>query len=111
MVEAAAADKTKGTDRRDNSILSSVVVWTAGSVPAAIRHLSAAKRLAFPKYRSWSRMHYDMLTVDDHVHPANAVYPSGSLPNRWSSAGGFQVQIDIGSTGQPATNTWISPTL
>ena len=48
-------------------------------------------------------MYYDTLTVDGVVHPVNAVYPAGALPNGWSSAVGFQVQIDIGSTGQGVT--------
>jgi hypothetical protein len=48
-------------------------------------------------------MYYDTLTVDGVVHPVNAVYPAGTLPNGWSSAVGFQVQIDIGLTGQPVT--------
>jgi hypothetical protein len=46
-------------------------------------------------------MYYDTLTVDNHVHSVNAKYPAGPLPNGWSSAVGFQVQIDIGSTGAP----------
>ena len=48
-------------------------------------------------------MYYDTLTVDGHVNPVNAVYPAGSLPNGWSSAVGFQVQIDIGPTGSGVT--------
>jgi hypothetical protein len=47
--------------------------------------------------------YYDTLTLDGVVHPVNAVYPAGPLPNGWSSAVGFQVQIDIGATGSPAT--------
>jgi hypothetical protein len=46
-------------------------------------------------------MYYDTLTLDGVVHPVNAVYPAGPLPNGWSSAVGFQVQIDIGATGSP----------
>jgi hypothetical protein len=48
-------------------------------------------------------MYYDTLTVDGVVHPVNAKYPAGPLPGGWSSAVGFQVQIDIGTTGQPVT--------
>jgi hypothetical protein len=48
-------------------------------------------------------MYYDTLTVDGVVHPVNAKYPAGPLPAGWSSAVGFQVQIDIGTTGQPVT--------
>jgi len=48
-------------------------------------------------------MYYDTLTLDGVVHPVNAVYPAGPLPNGWSSAVGFQVQIDIGATGSPVT--------
>jgi len=48
-------------------------------------------------------MYYDTLTLDGAVHPVNAVYPAGPLPNGWSSAVGFQVQIDIGATGSPVT--------
>src|SRR5580658_5001276 len=48
-------------------------------------------------------MYYDTLTLDGVVHPVNAVYPAGPLPNGWSSAVGFQVQIDIGTTGSPVT--------
>lgn len=48
-------------------------------------------------------MYYDTLTVDGVVYPVNAVYPAGPLPSGWSSAVGFQAQIDIGSTGQPVT--------
>jgi hypothetical protein len=48
-------------------------------------------------------MYYDTLTVDDVVHPVNVKYPAGPLPGGWSSAVGFQVQIDIGATGSPVT--------
>jgi hypothetical protein len=48
-------------------------------------------------------MYYDTLTLDGVVHPVNAAYPAGPLPNGWSSAVGFQVQIDIGATGSPVT--------
>lgn len=48
-------------------------------------------------------MYYDTLTVDKVVYPVNAMYPAGPLPNGWSSAVGFQVQIDIGSISQPVT--------
>jgi hypothetical protein len=48
-------------------------------------------------------MYYDSLTVDNVVHPVNAKYPAGSLPGGWTSAVGFQVQVDIGSTGRNAT--------
>jgi hypothetical protein len=48
-------------------------------------------------------MYYDTLTVNGVVHPVNAVYPAGSLPKGWSSAVGFQVQIDIGATSRDVT--------
>ena len=48
-------------------------------------------------------MYYDTLTVDHHVHAVNARYPAGPLPQGWSSAVGFQVQIDIGLTKAPVT--------
>lgn len=48
-------------------------------------------------------MYYDTLTVDGVVHPVNVKYPAGHLPGGWSSAVGFQVQIDIGATGSPVT--------
>jgi hypothetical protein len=48
-------------------------------------------------------MYYDTLTVDGVVHAVNATYPAGSLPHGWSSAVGFQVQIDIGRTSTPVT--------
>src|ERR1022692_418319 len=48
-------------------------------------------------------MYYDTLTVDNVVNPINAMYPAGPLPIEWSSAVGFQVQIDIGSTVLPVT--------
>jgi hypothetical protein len=48
-------------------------------------------------------MYYDTLTVDDVVHPVNVRYPAGFLPHGWSSAVGFQVQIDIGLTARPVT--------
>jgi hypothetical protein len=43
------------------------------------------------------------LTVDNVVHPVNTKYPAGPLPKGWSSAVGFQVQIDIGQTGSNVT--------
>jgi hypothetical protein len=48
-------------------------------------------------------MYYDTLTVDGTVHPVNVKYPAGRLPGGWSSAVGFQVQIDIGATGPDVT--------
>jgi hypothetical protein len=48
-------------------------------------------------------MYYDTLTVDTVAYPINTMYPAGPLPNGWSSAVGFQVQIDIGSTVLPVT--------
>ena len=48
-------------------------------------------------------MYYDTLTVDAVPFPINKMYPAGPLPNGWSSAVGFQVQIDIGSTVLPVT--------
>jgi len=48
-------------------------------------------------------MYYDTLTVDHHVYAVNAKYPAGRLPGGWSSAVGFQVQIDIGLTKAPVT--------
>jgi hypothetical protein len=48
-------------------------------------------------------MYYDTVTVDGVVHPVNVKYPAGHLPGGWSSAVGFQVQIDIGATGSPVT--------
>jgi hypothetical protein len=48
-------------------------------------------------------MYYDTLTVDKTVHNVNVKYPAGHLPGGWSSAVGFQVQIDIGATGSPVT--------
>jgi hypothetical protein len=48
-------------------------------------------------------MHYDRFTVNNVVYAVNVAYPAGHLPNGWSSANGFQVQIDIGSTNQDVT--------
>jgi hypothetical protein len=48
-------------------------------------------------------MYYDTLTVDGVVHPVNVKYPAGRLPGGWSSAVGFQVQIDIGTTKSNVT--------
>jgi hypothetical protein len=48
-------------------------------------------------------MHYDRLTVNNVVYAVNVAYPAGHLPNGWSSANGFQVQIDIGATNQDVT--------
>jgi hypothetical protein len=48
-------------------------------------------------------MYYDMLTVDGVPYPVNLKYPAGPLPGGWSRAVGFQVQIDIGTIGQPVT--------
>jgi hypothetical protein len=48
-------------------------------------------------------MYYDTLTVDGVPHAVNVKYPAGPLPNGWTSAVGFQVQIDIGQTGSPVT--------
>jgi hypothetical protein len=48
-------------------------------------------------------MYYDTLTVDRTVYPVNAKYPAGHLPGGWSSAVGFQVQIDIGTTKSDVT--------
>jgi hypothetical protein len=48
-------------------------------------------------------MYYDTLIVDGTVYPVNVKYPAGHLPGGWSSSVGFQVQIDIGTTGSPAT--------
>jgi len=41
--------------------------------------------------------------VNNVVYAVNVAYPAGHLPNGWSSANGFQVQIDIGSTNQDVT--------
>jgi YD repeat-containing protein len=49
------------------------------------------------------RMYYDSLTVNGVLHVVNVKYPGGHLPHGWSSANGFQVQIDIGSTKQDIT--------
>jgi hypothetical protein len=48
-------------------------------------------------------MYYDSLTVNGVLHVVNVKYPGGHLPHGWSSANGFQVQIDIGSTKQDIT--------
>lgn len=48
-------------------------------------------------------MYYDSLTVNGVLHVVNVKYPAGHLPHGWSSANGFQVQIDIGSTKQDVT--------
>ncbi len=48
-------------------------------------------------------MYYDTLTVDGVPHNINAMYPAGSMPGGWSSAVGFQFQIDIGKTSQHVT--------
>lgn len=48
-------------------------------------------------------MYYDRLTVNDTVYWVHAKYPAGHLPHNWSSANGFQVQINIGLTNQNVT--------
>jgi hypothetical protein len=48
-------------------------------------------------------MYYDTLVVDGTMYAVNMKYPAGHLPGGWSSSVGFQVQIDIGATGSPAT--------
>ena len=48
-------------------------------------------------------MYYDSVTIDGDEHPVNAKYPAGHLPHGWSSAVGFQFQIDIGDVSSPVT--------
>jgi len=48
-------------------------------------------------------MYYDSLTVNGVIYAVDVKYPAGPLPRGWSSANGFQVQIDIGRTDQDVT--------
>jgi hypothetical protein len=48
-------------------------------------------------------MYYDSLAINGVVYAVRVKYPAGHLPKGWSSANGFQVQIDIGSTNQDVT--------
>jgi hypothetical protein len=52
-------------------------------------------------------MYYDTLTVDSKVYPVNVKYPAGRLPGGWSSAVGFQVQIDIGKGAQATIDEYV----
>lgn len=42
-------------------------------------------------------MYYDTLTIDGTAHVLNMVEPAGTLPTGWTSAIGWQAQIDIGT--------------